>query len=196
MNCDLRSFFQRENTFSDVLSLHETHLTYEMVKEKDPSFLREWFEMMRLDHRVRFEFFRDYWLNSLAFTPHTYDAITHFFSRVEDIMVYLMKSGKDAPYVSNLIYCMKEESDFFLGALPLNEKQIEQFAKECNFPLPIDYLHFLRIHNGFRRSKDAGIISSWNMSKEMKEHSKVFPFYPSFLDWLLFYIDVHWCCHG
>lgn len=224
MNHGIRDFFESANTFSDVISLHDPGLTYEMVTEKVPSFLRGWFELMQLDNRVRFEFFLDYWLNALAYTSHAYDAITHFFSRIQDLTVYLTKGKKNEPYVAHLIYCMKEEPGFFLGGLPLDEEQIEQLSKEYNFPFPTDYLDFFRIHNGFRRSKDGGIIASYDMKKELRIQSNVFPFYhsfgfdsyrcffsekggnvfcennsdtfPSFLDWLLSYIDPHWSNHG
>ena len=219
MNRSISDFFE---AFSDVISIHETHLCYEMVTEKVPSFLRGWFELMKLDSRVKFEFFRDYWLNTLAYTPQAYDAITHFFSRIEDFTVYLTKREKDESYVASLIYCMKEEADFFLGGLPLGEKQIDQLTKKYNFPFPTDYLDFFRIHNGFCRSKDEGLVPTFKMRKELEKQPKIFPFYtgydsyqwffkfqgenvfcesgtttfPSFLDWLLSYINPNWSNHG
>jgi hypothetical protein len=66
-----------------------------------------------------------------------------------------------------MVYSMKDNGSFFHGGPPLEEKETLQLQEDFqvgiapeNNLLPLDYLAFLQIHDGFCKYTDTGLILS------------------------------------
>jgi len=157
----------KEGNFHDVISLHDQKgLTWEKAKEKAPTLPKGWWELSHLDEGVKLEFIRDFWFNALPYLPHIYRFLDTFFAGVKELGTYLVQRCEKGPFEVFLAYSLKDR--FFLGRPPLLEKEIEAFKRTVDFPLPEDFLNFFRIHNGFSKGADTGIISSYALNEELE----------------------------
>src|SRR5690606_20221266 len=120
-------------------------LTWEEARKKIPKLTKGWYELSQLDASIRFDFFRDYWFNSLPYHPNTFAFIDRFFKRVKEVPILAINQE------IFLVYFLKDSSDLFLGRPPLIDQQIENLQETIDFPLPKTFLKFYRIHNGFMR---------------------------------------------
>ena len=65
---------------SDITPYHETSgLNWEETKERIPSLTKGWFELAQLDGSLRIEFLRDFWINSLPYSPQVFCLHRSFF---------------------------------------------------------------------------------------------------------------------
>lgn len=158
--------------FHNVVPLHhpDSNLTWRATKQLVPNFAKGWHELCRLSPSDRVEFVRDYWLSCLPFQPGLDTMIHRFFGSLSDIGVFLTQKSFDGPYVSHLVYCLKKDGGFFQGSLPASEA--DTVAMQRLFPnnvLPADYIAFLRIHDGFSKFTDTGLIPSRSMGAAYQE---------------------------
>lgn len=145
--------------YHEVIGLHDApDLQWEEVLEKAPALPKGWYELSRLQPADRVEFTRDFWLATLPFFPKTHSFLSDFFDALDDIGVYVTQLQSDSPYECEVVYSLKDNSCFYRGTPPCSDDDIEQLALEFDGMLPEDYLSFLKIHDGFSKHSDTGMI--------------------------------------
>lgn len=154
--------------------------------DKETSAPQGWKELMHLKPSDRIEFVRDFWLATLPYTPHISDFFHEFFASLDEITIYTTGSR------AMMVYSLSDNATFFIGDPPL----IGEF--ESDIKLPEGYVQFFKIHNGFRKVHDVGILPQEALKQttervreqvallEIKSHGELvdpktlFPFYRSF----------------
>lgn len=170
MNSHVRRFYR---TFVDkeepvqfyhkVIALHESpDMEWEEIREKMPSFPKGWHELSRLPSTDRIEFIRDFWLTTLPFVSHVHSFLNEFFNKLDDVGIYLTQSRFDSAYECEIVYSLSDDTTFFHGTPP-SEGRIEALRSAFDDVLPEDYLAFLKVHDGFSKHSDTGIIRSKNL---------------------------------
>lgn len=160
-----KNYFKDPKHFHEAFLLHEEkELSYEKACEIAPILPKGWWELGKLEKGVKLEFLRDFWLNALPYLPHIYHFLDTFFAQVNHVGVYCAQKKEKGPFEVYLSYSLKDQ--FFLGSPPLLEKEIERFKRGVDFPLPEDFLNFLRIHNGFAKGEDTGIFPTGKLLDE------------------------------
>jgi len=150
----IRDFFQQE------------YASYEEGAAIAPRGLSE---LMELSRDVRLEFIRDYWLNALPYTPEGREGLLHFFRNLDELHLITAQKGEGSPDVPLLIYSMKGEKEFFLGGMPLKDKEIDEWNRQGEMLFPEDYRNFFRIHDGFARAGDTGVVGSAQVGQLKEE---------------------------
>jgi hypothetical protein len=143
--------------YQEVIVASEEDCSYESIAEKVPTFPKGWLELSRLPSEIKLEFLYKYWTKTFPFHPRAYNAIGAFFSRVDDLGVYLVKD-KEGSYFAEFVYSIKDGSSFYRGGIPADEDAIDLLNASFDSVLPKDYLSFFRIHDGFGKSSDTGIL--------------------------------------
>ncbi len=163
MNSLIRQFFQpgrqKESNFFDVLFLNDhSHAKWEEISEKAPHMPRGWFELSRVSPIDRVEFTRDFWLDRLPFYPATHPAFYEFFNQLDDVVVVLTREEKEEFWDAELVYSLEDNSSFFRGQPPCSEANLAELKNEIGASLPRDYLAFKKIHNGFGKLSEMGLL--------------------------------------
>lgn len=155
--------------FHKVIALHETPgLEWESLKQLAPFLPRGWFELSRLSLEDRVDFTREYWLSTLPFSGDSglEKRLEEFFETVEEIGFYLTQLKKDGPFDVHMVYSLKNEAGFFQGGPPVSEEVLQTLnARFGHLNFPSDYLAFLKIHDGFSKYTDTGLIKSRDMAQ-------------------------------
>ncbi len=148
--------------FHQVIPLHEHRsMSWEEASSLVPTLGKGWYELAQLSKQDRLEFIREFWLMKLPYYPHTGEFLTNFFSSLDEIGVFLTQRSYDDPFQANLVYSLVDNNGFFHGDPPATELELVQVQKAFpHFILPVDYLAFLQIHNGFAKQTDTGIFPS------------------------------------
>jgi hypothetical protein len=199
-----RKFVDEElpiHPFHDVIALHDNRSAkWEDISKKVPSLPKGWFELARLTTKDRIDFSRDYWLETLPFVPHVHSFLHDFFADLDDVGIFLTQKTFDHPYQCEMVYSLLDGSCFFHGNPPCPDQQIASTNHLFNEDLPLDYLAFLKIHDGFCKYTDTGIIPTQKLAAthkhltetiqrgfwEIRYHdrtidpSELIPFYESF----------------
>ena len=148
-----------QDPFFEVLFFDDSlSLTWDKLQEMAPSFPRAWFELGKLPEACRIEFIKSYWEKTFPYNPQRNIFLEKFFSRIDDIGIVMTKNMPKAPYQIELIYSLKDEKNFFRGQIFAKEEDIEQLNCHFDYILPHDYLCFLKIHSGFAKSTDTGVL--------------------------------------
>ncbi|MBS0603606.1 MAG: SMI1/KNR4 family protein [Verrucomicrobia bacterium] len=156
--------------YHEVIGLHESpRFSWEEMVEKAPSLPKGWYELSRLKPVDRVEFTRDFWLATLPFLPHAHAFIQKFFGQLDDVGVYLTQMRFDSPFECEIVYSLKDGSCFYHGAPPCPDEEIEQLKFEFQNVLPEDFLAFLKIHDGFSKHSDIGIIRTRHLREVRKQ---------------------------
>jgi hypothetical protein len=162
MNSLVRDYYRtggaEETVFHQAIFLTESQESWEELDKKSSGLSQGWFELCRLPLADRIEFVRDFWMNMLPYQPAFHLFISDFFERLDDLGVVLSQSSKEAPWVAEMVYSLKENRSFFRGLLPCKEADLEEFKNSIHITLPRDYLAFLRIHNGFGKLSELGLM--------------------------------------
>jgi hypothetical protein len=167
MNSLVRQFFlgNEERPFKEVIFLNEeSNVLWEDVSVKSPRLPRGWFELSRVKVIDRIEFTRDFWLDRMPYHPVAHPAFYEFFEQLDDVIVVLMRKRDGDPFESQLIYSMADNSTFFRGNPPCKEKDLEEFYAEIEVALPYDYTSFMRIHDGFGKLSEMGLLEVEDLS--------------------------------
>jgi hypothetical protein len=161
--------------FHDVIILEERpELEWSHVSKLAPKLIKGWFELAHLPVQDRLEFIREFWLAKLPYCSHINEAIEKFFAGLGDIAVILTQKKYDDPYEPQLVYTASDSSRFFQGKSPATESEIIELQKM--FPayvMPVDYLAFLQIHNGFAKLTDTGVTQSSDMKASYDEFQQM-----------------------
>ncbi len=161
MNSLVQQFYtSKESTFKEVLFLSEKkeELDYSALSKIAFDLPRAWYELSRISARDRIEFTRDFWLDRIPYHPNAHPAFFEFFERLDDVAVVLTREIENEPMNSELVYSLKDNSSFFRGKPPCAEGDIQELLSELNSGLPRDYLSFLKIHNGFGKLSEMGVL--------------------------------------
>lgn len=158
--------FQSEGSesghFHKVIPLHDRKWDWGELHTMAPNLPRGWYELSQLPNEDRIEFTRDHWLAKLPFQPHMVERIEFFFSRLDTIDIFLTQlTGHEEPYEVHFVYSLGDDEGFFHGSPPVGEDDLAGLQGAfSNTILPADYCAFIRIHNGFRKGADTGLLSA------------------------------------
>jgi hypothetical protein len=176
MDSHVKDYFRQfseehpNGAFHHVICLHDgPDLNWSDLHRKIPALPKGWYELIQLSPVDRIDMLRSFWLMKIPFCPFLLERLDRFFLNLDDIGVYLYQHHFDDPYSAELIYSLKNNSGFFRGGIPASEEQLLDLQKL--FPetiLPEDYMAFLRIHNGFSKASDTGIIPISQMDNKFK----------------------------
>jgi hypothetical protein len=166
MNSQIRDFFRVDRShdphFKEVRFLsEEPDLDWKDVGEM--GLLRSWFELSRISMADRIEFSREFWLGQFSFHPKATRSLIEFFDRLDDVAVVTFRQTNEEPWTSELIYSLGDNSCFFRGRPPANEKKIDAIKKQFLQNLPHDYWAFFRLHNGFGKLTELGLLPLENL---------------------------------
>lgn len=154
-----------QSHFHKIIALHEDKdLSWKDILTLCPSLSRGWYELSHLSREDRIEFLREFWLAKLPYHPHLDEFIVKFFASLDDVGIFLTQSAYDSPFEPQCVYSLADNNGFFHGYIPAQESELVDLQR--NFPdyiLPVDYLAFLQIHNGFAKSTDTGILNTTDM---------------------------------
>ena len=171
MNRSVFEYYQKKSDsgFEDVIVLEEdSNYSFEDVQKLAKNFPKAWFELTKLNLVDRIEFSRDFCLKTLPYSPHIYQLIYDFFLKLEDLSIIMTKKPKEPNFEVELVYSIDNESTFFRGKPPLDIDSINALNRKFNDILPRDFLDFFKIHNGFAKNADTGIIEAQNMEDVSK----------------------------
>ena len=174
MNIQVKEFY-RTNQAKEVFALHENQdISFSKLKEMAPLLPQGWFEIVRLNSMDRVEFISAFWGSIFPYSPHVQDLIDQFFSEVEDIGVYLVKKDVDFHYFPHLVYSMRDKENFYRGYPSAVKEEIKGLREALDQILPEDYVCFMKIHNGFAKNGDYGLIPVQNVKREkLSLHNKM-----------------------
>ncbi len=159
MNALVRRYFYEDANFKEVVILSEgPSKEWGEIRPLFPAFPRGWFELSRIPPEDRIEFTKSFWLRRLPFHPKTHQAISDFFSSLDDVGVVLSKE-KDV-WEPQLVYSFYDNSCFFRGLMPAYENQIDELRNELDVPFPGDWIAFSKIHNGFGKLSEMNLIKA------------------------------------
>jgi len=159
-------------SFHKVIAVHESpELEWDALLELALDFPRGWFELAHLPSADRIEFVREFWVSQLPYVPHVHEGLVKFFASLEDIGIYITQKAFDDPFFSTLVYSIEDNGGFFHGSAPIEENNVAWLQKTMddvlssqNYLLPVDYLAFLRVHDGFCKFTDTGLIPSTQLA--------------------------------
>lgn len=164
MNTLVRDFYlaqgKSEPLFHEVHFLSESPITWDDACQKTTELPRGWFELCRLSTDDRIEFVRDFWLNLLPYHPTFHLFLQDFFQKLDDVGVVLSQWRKEAPFAIEMVYSLKDNRSFFRGLPPAEETDLDELRSSVPSPFPHDYVSFLRIHNGFGKLSELGLMKA------------------------------------
>lgn len=173
MDHHIKEFYRQSSdetpsgNFHTVIPLHEApDMDWKDISAKVPDLSRGWFELAHLNDKDRIEFTRDFWLTKIPYREGFDKFLWSFFNSLDDIGVFLTQKKFSDPFEAHMVYSIRGDSGFYRGAPPISEKQqTELQARHPNYLLPVDYLAFLQIHDGFCKTTDCtGLAGSKNMA--------------------------------
>lgn len=158
--------------FHKVVTLHdEKKLKWTAALKLCPTLPRGWFELAHLNSQDRIEFIHAFWLKKLPYKTCLPKALDNFFSNLDDIGIFLVQNTNDEPFIPIMVYSLSDNGGFFKANAPAFENQIINLQKDFSeYILPVDYVAFLQMHNGFAKFTDTGILPT----TEIKENYVAF----------------------
>jgi hypothetical protein len=157
MNELVRQYFREGVHFEKVIFLSDSsEMHWSDITQMVPDFPRGWFELSRISVENRLHFTYDFWLDRLPFHAKVYPALGSYFEKLDDIGAVLIRNHD--LWNVELIYSLRDNSSFFRGAAPASLSDIEEVKMSLRIPLPRDYLAFMKIHNGFGRLSEMGLL--------------------------------------
>ncbi len=154
MNSLIEQFYS-SGAFKEVIPLEQ--LQWDEAVKRAPNLPRGWYELSRVSAADRVEFTREYWLDRLPYHPSAHPLIYEFFERLDDVGVMLTRT-KEEEMKAELVYSFADNSSFFRGQEPAPENELEELKSEVGLNLPQDFLSFAKIHNGFGKLSDIGVM--------------------------------------
>lgn len=160
--------------FHEVVLLHDApFIEWPQALEMAPTLPKGWYELAQLSCYERIEFVADFWLTTLPYQPHLDQNLKKFFESLDDIGVFLTQQKYGDNFEPHLIYSFKNHEGFFHGSPPIKEADLLNLKRQfLEYILPTDYLEFLRIHDGFAKWPDTGLILSSSMKETYEDFQK------------------------
>lgn len=159
---------KKKGRFQDVIDLQKRQeLSFEEAQALAPKLPRGWFELSRLSVEDRIEFTGEYWLGKIPYHPSLKENISSFFSRLDDIAIFLSQENKGDPYEAAMVFSLKDDGGFYRAAPPATYEECIALQSEfTEFIFPEDYFAFLQIHNGLHKTTDrTGLIPVQDIRK-------------------------------
>lgn len=187
MDHHIRDFYRQSSdesprgNFHKVIALHDApDIDWELISAQVPRLSRGWYELSRLQTKDRIEFIRDYWLSKLPFRQGLAEAITRFFSSLDNLGIYITQQKWDDPFQVEMVYSLKGDSGFYRGGSPATEEDILRIKKHfSDYMLPLDYLAFLQIHDGFWKTTDCtGLTKSAKLDESYQKFQEMLSKFP------------------
>lgn len=176
MDKHIREFFVAHEDgphghFHQVIQVHENpSIKWDTLAKKVKRMPKGWCELSRLSSADRIGFTYDFWLSRLPYHPHLDDSLNRFFSNLDDIGFFITQKTFDDPFIPHMVYSVSKDRGFYRGSVPATEEELFELQKDFSgFVLPMDYLAFLSIHNGFSKATDSTGLTSSKMMKESYE---------------------------
>ncbi|MCH9626039.1 MAG: hypothetical protein S4CHLAM123_12280 [Chlamydiales bacterium] len=163
--------FYSSQYFQKVIALHASpEIEWEEISKLIPFLPRGWFELARLPVQDRIEFTQDYWLSQI---PNDSDKglrlerqLLDFFENLEEIGIFATQTHQSSFFDVHMVYSLKNGMGFFQGSPPASDEKIEGLINRFErVVLPSDFLAFLRIHDGFSKYTDTGMIPTKDMAR-------------------------------
>lgn len=174
MNSLVKQFFsvgkeKGDVHFQDVYFLsQQTDWDWEQTRLKAPNLPRPWFELSRISSEDRIEFVQSFWLDNLPYSPTSYPELEKFFHRLDDIGIVLHRQSQEESFSAEMIYSLEDNSCFFRGLPPASEDAWDQLLLELQLKLPRDFQAFTRIHNGFGKLSELGLLRLEGLFEERR----------------------------
>lgn len=179
MDFHINEFFQRLSPvgyFYEVIPLHEKNdISWEEVLRMLPKMPKGWYELSRISSKDRIEFTFDHWCSVLPINPRAINSIERFFESLDDIGIFMVQTKVEDPFDVQMVYSVKDNGGFYRGALPADEKSIAALQRAfAKYTLPVDYLAFLGLHDGFWKTTDCtGITISKNVLMKYEQFQEM-----------------------
>ena len=182
MDHHIKEFFRQSSDqsssghFHKVVALHDApDIDWKSISKLVPNLPRGWFELAQLKTRDRIEFTRDYWLTKLPYHPNLQDCLMRFFAALDDVAIFATQKKFDDPFEPQMVYSLKDDSGFYRGGNPASEEDILKVQKSfSSYILPVDYLAFLQIHDGFWKTTDCtGLIKSSHLYENYQQFQEM-----------------------
>jgi hypothetical protein len=162
MDKHIKTFFNQSSNdapngnYHEVIALHNLpEITWKEITNKAPVLPKGWYELSRLNIKDRIEFSRDFWLSKLPYHPLLNNFLNQFFNRLDDVGIFLVQHKWGDPFEAQMVYSLANDSGFYRGGIPASEQNISDLQKSFSkYILPVDYLSFLQIHDGFWKTTD------------------------------------------
>ncbi len=161
MNPLVQSFFagKEDAAFKEVVFLSdETAIQWEEAVKIAPDLPRGWYELSRISARDRIDFTRDFWLDRMPYHPSAHPVFFEFFEELDDVGVVLQRRDGAVVFSAELVYSFADNSTFFRGQPPCHENTLVELKREISENLPRDFLAFARIHDGFGKLSEMGLL--------------------------------------
>lgn len=162
--------------FHRVIPLHDApDIDWDTLHKLVPGLCKGWYELANLENKDRIEFLRDYWIDKLPYHNGISELIQTFFSGLDFIGLFITQKAYDDPYEAHIVYSLKGGAGFYQGGVPATEIQLQYIQKQLpDIRLPLDYLAFLQIHNGFSKTTDCtGIIPTGRFMQTYDEFQQL-----------------------
>jgi hypothetical protein len=171
MNSLAVEFFEGggEVRFDQALLLERAGWDWERACREAEGLPRGWFELSRIGQEHRVEFVREFWTALLPYHPAASVKIDEFFGRVGEIDVVLRRQNGEEPLVAELVYSLRDNSSFFRGLAPASEGEEEEARRQLGVLLPRDFRAFCKIHNGFGKLSELGVMRLEEMGGARRE---------------------------
>lgn len=156
MNTQVRDFYQREGINIKFLK-DEPSLDWNEAKKLGVP--RGWYELSKVSIEDRVDFVKALWLKTLSFHLRATEVIEEFFDSLDDIIVVACAESEDEPSRVELVYSFADNSTFFRGLVPAEEEDIFWAKRQLEPDLPSDFWAFFRLHNGFGRRAELGLLA-------------------------------------
>lgn len=162
MNLLIEKFYSpKESGFKEVIFLsEESEASFEDLCLTALDLPRAWYELSRISARDRVEFTREFWLDRIPYHPAAHPLFFAFFEKLSDVMVVLTRSMENEPMDAELVYSLRDGSSFFRGRPPCESGELMDLEDLLQVNLPRDFLSFLRIHDGFGKLSEMGLIEA------------------------------------
>lgn len=166
MNSHVIDFYKNRQN-QQVVALHEhPEGDFECWVQQAPGLLKGWMELAQLNLADRIEFVTAFWSMRFPYSPHVQRVIQRFFASVEDLGVYLVKREREPDFAAHLVYSMKNQKHFYHGVPPVTKEKIQEVYHALKLRLPEDYISLMKIHNGFAKDTEEGIIPLHKVEEE------------------------------
>lgn len=165
-----------KGAFHKVVALHEApDASWVELSKTVPSLPKGWFELSQLESQERIDMLHSFWISTLPFCPHIIEKLAPFFEKLDDIGIFLVQEAFDDPWRVEMVYSLKEDGGFFRGRPPATQEQLYDLQKLYpDIILPEDYLAFLKIHNGFSKATDTGLIPADEFEERLSAYKALF----------------------
>lgn len=176
--------YLRELNYQVIIALHDREgLCYPAIQERAPKLPLGWYELSLQDREDRKEFVSSFWKSSFAYHPKMNKIIEGFFSKVEEVGIFLVKKEGELNFEAWMSY-YHSDACFYLARTPPLEEQVRRFSSTFEGLYDPCLLDFYRMHDGcikYRRGEVLNLerifIEKGSQKQDLAFHEECIPFY-------------------